>query len=184
LVLRRLRVFVDQTVEDRVSLDAHDRLAWRCSGRVGWLLSQSLMWAMIIVVLGVFGQDRGQVSLAEDEHSVGALAAYGAHPAFGMGVRAGCLRWGADDLHAGGGEDCVERGGELRVSVADQESEPVGVFVECHQQISGLLGDPCAGGVGGDADDVDLVPFGNSVTGADVRFCPPWDRRLAACYRS
>jgi hypothetical protein len=30
------------------------------------------------------------------------------------------------------------------------------VPVECHQQISGLLGDPGTGGVGGDAHDVHL----------------------------
>ena len=40
--------------------------------------------------------------------------------------------------------------------VSQQESQPVGVFVECHQEIAGLLGDPGCGGVGGDADDVDL----------------------------
>src|SRR5205814_826033 len=28
------------------------------------------------------------------------------------------------------------------------------------------------------------VPFGNSAMGTDVRFCLPWDRRLAACCRS
>jgi hypothetical protein len=30
----------------------------------------------------------------------------------------------------------------------------------------------------------DLVPFGNWVTGIEVRFRPLWDRRLAACCRS
>jgi hypothetical protein len=28
-----------------------------------------------------------------------------------------------------------------------------------------------------------LVLFGNPVRGAEVRLCPPLDRRLAACYR-
>ena len=32
----------------------------------------------------------------------------------------------------------------------------IGAFVECHQQVAGLLSDPGAAGVGGDAHDVDL----------------------------
>ena len=61
----------------------------------------------------MFVQDGGQVSLAEDEHPVGVLTAYGADPALGMGVGRGCLGWRADDLDAGGGEDRVERGVNL-----------------------------------------------------------------------
>src|SRR5215468_6605214 len=84
-----LRVFVDQAVEDRASLDLHGGLSWCWSDRVGWLLSQGTVWAVIVIVPGVFGQDGGQMSLAEDEYPVGALSAYGAHPALGMGVARG-----------------------------------------------------------------------------------------------
>ena len=49
---------------------------------------------------------------------------------------------GADDADVGTGEHVVEGGGELAVSVADQEPEPVGAVVEIHQQVAGLLGDP------------------------------------------
>jgi hypothetical protein len=59
-----------------------------------------------------------------------------------------------DDPDVGIGEDRVERGGELAVPVAEQEPEPVGALVEVHQQVAGLLGDPGAGGVGGDPRDV------------------------------
>ena len=45
----------------------------------------------------------------------------------------------------------VEGSGELAVSVADQEFEPVGVVAEVHEQVAGLLGDPGPGRVGGDA---------------------------------
>jgi hypothetical protein len=51
--------------------------SWCWSDRVGWLLSQGTVWAVIVIVPGVFGQDGGQMSLAEDEHPVGALAADG-----------------------------------------------------------------------------------------------------------
>ena len=52
------------------------------------------------------------------------------------------------------GEYRVEGSGELAVSVADQESEPVGVVAKVHEQVAGLLGDPGPGRVGGDAGDV------------------------------
>jgi hypothetical protein len=57
---------------------------------------------------------------------------------------------GADDADFGAGELGVEGGGELGISVADQESGLGGVVAEVHEQVAGLLGDPGAGGVGGD----------------------------------
>ena len=52
------------------------------------------------------------------------------------------------------GEDRVEGGGELAVSVTDQEPEPLGPVTQVHQQVAGLLSDPGAGGMGGDSGDV------------------------------
>jgi hypothetical protein len=46
------------------------------------------------------------------------------------------------------------RRGELAVAVADQEPELLGAVAEVHQEVGGLLGDPGAGGVGGDPRDV------------------------------
>src|SRR5436190_1953776 len=112
-----LCVFIDQAVEDRSALDLHGGLAWCWSGRVGRLLGQGAVGTMIVIVPRVFGQDGGQMSLAEDEYPVGALASDGAHPALGLGVRPGRLRRSAKDIQPGGGEDRVERRGELRVPV-------------------------------------------------------------------
>ena len=42
----------------------------------------------------------------------------------------------------------------LAVSVADQEPELLGAVAEVHEQVAGLLGDPGAGGMGGDPGDV------------------------------
>ena len=53
-----------------------------------------------------------------------------------------------------GGEHGVEGGGELGVPIADQEPEATAGVVEVHDQVAGLLGEPGAGGVGGDAEDV------------------------------
>ena len=61
---------------------------------------------------------------------------------------------GADDPDVGTGEHGVKGGGELAVSVADQESEPVGAVAEVDEQVAGLLGDPDAGGMGGDPGEV------------------------------
>ena len=59
-----------------------------------------------------------------------------------------------DDANVGGGEDRVDGDGELGVAVADQEPEaPTGV-VEVHAEVAGLLGQPGAGGVSGDAEEV------------------------------
>jgi hypothetical protein len=68
-----------------------------------------------------------------------------------------CLWWGADDFHTGGAEHRVERRGELRIAVVQQEPELVGSFVERHQHVPCLLGDPGTGRVGGGTDDVDLA---------------------------
>jgi hypothetical protein len=61
-----------------------------------------------------------------------------------------CSNRGADGADVGGGEHGVEGGDELVIPVADQEPELIGVVAEVDEQVAGLLGDPDAGGVGGD----------------------------------
>jgi hypothetical protein len=63
----------------------------------------------------------------------------------------------ADDPDIGAGEHGVEGGGELAVSVADQEPKLSDTVTEVHQQVAGLLGDPGPGGVGGDPGEVDAA---------------------------
>ena len=69
-------------------------------------------------------------------------------------TRSRAANWGADDADVGAGEHCVEGGGELAVPVTDQEPKLLGAVAEVHQQVAGLLGDPGAGGVGGDPGEV------------------------------
>jgi hypothetical protein len=45
-----------------------------------WLLAERTMWTVAVVVAGVLVEDCRQVSLADDEHPVGAFSAYGADP--------------------------------------------------------------------------------------------------------
>jgi hypothetical protein len=54
-------------------------------------------------------------------------------------------------VRIGASEDGVEGGGELAIPIADQEPEPLGPVAQVHQQVAGLLGDPGAGGMGGNS---------------------------------
>jgi hypothetical protein len=110
---------------------------------------------MSVVMTRVLGKDARQVALANDDHPVGALSAYGAHPAFCKRVRSGCLWWRLDHVEAFPGEHGVEDGREFAVPVVQQEPQPGRPLVELHQHVSCLLGNPCAGRMRGDADDMD-----------------------------
>ncbi|MEU5106179.1 hypothetical protein AB0H07_28575 [Streptomyces sp. NPDC021354] len=61
----------------------------------------------------------------------------------------------------------VERGGELAVTIPDEEPEAPSPVAEVHEQIAGELSDPCARRVGGDAQDVN-APGGSLHDEEDV----------------
>ncbi|MEE4598080.1 hypothetical protein V2J94_40575 [Streptomyces sp. DSM 41524] len=77
------------------------------------------------------------------------------------------MRRSWDDGCAVAGEDGVEAGGELAVPVPDEEPEALRSVVEVREQLAGELGDPCAGRVGGDAQDMD-APGGDLHDEEDV----------------
>lgn len=79
------------------------------------------MRAVTVVVGHVLSQYRLQVSATEHEGPVQALASDGPHESFRVGVRLGCPNGGPDDVHTFGGEDLVERAGELRVAISDEK---------------------------------------------------------------
>ena len=81
----------------------------------------------------ILAQHDVEMTWSDDQEVVEAFPAQGADEAFGDRVRPGCPDRGADDADVGGGEDGVEGCGELAVSVADQESELVGVVSEVHE---------------------------------------------------
>jgi len=74
--------------------------------------------------------------------------------ALGHCVRPWCPHRCLDDPDVDGGEDGVEGGGELAVSVSDEEPEVVVAVLEVHQQVAGEFGEPGSGRMGGDAEDV------------------------------
>ena len=81
------------------------------------------MRTVAVVVSHVLREHHRQVPLADDEHPVGALPAYGAHPALRERVRARCLRRSLDHLDAGAGKHRVEDGREFGVAIAQEEPQ-------------------------------------------------------------
>jgi hypothetical protein len=98
-----------------------------------------------------------EVAAVEDQYSVEQFATDGADPAFGDRVRLGRRRWGAQDADALAGEHGIEGRGEFGVAVPDQKREARRAVAEVGQEVPCLLGDPGAGGVGGDAEEVDAA---------------------------
>jgi hypothetical protein len=95
-------------------------------------------------------EDAKEVPAASNQEMVQALPAHGTDPALGNGVGVRGLDRCADDLGADRGPDVIEGPGELAVTVADQEPDGGGLLIKRDGQVAGLLGDPSAGGVGGD----------------------------------
>ena len=105
-------------------------------------------------MLDEFMQDQAEVVWSGDQEMVETFAAQRANPASRDDVCSWCSYRGADDAEADACEHRVERGGELGISVADQEPEPAGVVAEVHKQVASLLSHPGTGGMAGDPRDV------------------------------
>ena len=89
----------------------------------------------------------------DDQYSVEEFAANAADEAFGDRVGPRCLHRRPDDPHVDGGEHRVERAGELGVAISDEEPEAT-PGIENRAEVAGLLGQPRAGRVGGDTEQV------------------------------
>src|SRR3954463_2136148 len=87
--------------------------------RAGGSLVQGSVRAVGVEVLHILAQDDVEVAWSGDQEVVEAFPAQGADEPFRDRVRPWCPDRGADDPQVGAGEDGVERGGELAVSVAD-----------------------------------------------------------------
>lgn len=78
----------------------------------------------------------------------------GPYPAFGITVRTRRLRRRLHRPYARTGEDSVEHGGELGVTVPDEKPERIDPVTKIHQQVSRLLRRPRAVRVPGHTEDV------------------------------
>src|SRR5215831_14104984 len=112
----------------------------------GDVLIDALVWPGRVVVLLIFRQDGAQVRRAEDHAAVEELAAQGADEALAGRVHRGRLDGADQDPGAGGLEDGIERGGEVRSAVADQEPDVAESLLEGEGEVAGLLHGPLAGG--------------------------------------
>ena len=152
-----LHVFADEAIESISPERPDGRSGTWWSAVRGCALIEGSVRPVGVEVLDVLAQHDVEVAWSDDQEVVEAFSAQGADEAFRDRVRPRCPDRGADDPHVSTDEDGVERGGELAVPVADQEPEPVGAFAEVHEQVAGLLGDPGAGGVGGDPGEVHVA---------------------------
>jgi hypothetical protein len=109
---------------------------------------------VLVEMRRVLGQYVFEMAPIEDQYSVEQLAAQGADPSFGDGVRSGCQHWCAQDADGVAGEHGIEDVGEFAVATPDQEPELSRAVAEVHQQVAGLLGDPGSGQIRGDAQEV------------------------------
>jgi hypothetical protein len=126
-------------------------------GRTGRPLSETLMWPGVVVVLDELAEDIFKVPAAEDQQVVQALAANGAHPALGEGVRARAPVGSPKYPDTLGAEDLVEHGGELVVAIPEQELDREPALLKLPGEVACLLDDPGAGRVVGAAGEVDAA---------------------------
>jgi hypothetical protein len=115
------------------------------------VLIEALVWTVVVEMALVDAEHGTGVALVVDQHPVGALSPDASNEPLRITVRAGRLGRNLDDLDVLGGEHRVERSGELRVSVTDQEPKPGDPIIEVGDQIAGLLGGPLGRRMGRDA---------------------------------
>jgi hypothetical protein len=124
-ISRRSFVLVEEPAEEVASLDRGgnlDGIAPRpgCVDRVGRSQAERAMGTMLVEVTHVDAQDVHELSAAEDEDTVEALAPDAADPALEVGGRGRRLEGRVDHADPVPGEDRVEGAGELLVAVVDR----------------------------------------------------------------
>jgi len=108
---------------------------------------------MSVVVINELAEDRFELGAMEDQHPVEALPADGPDEPRGGRVRTRGPDRRGDVPDALRGEHLVEAGGELGISVPDQELRLATLLGQVEAQIKSLLGDPLHHRVGGGADN-------------------------------
>jgi hypothetical protein len=109
------------------------------------------MRAVFVVVRHVLREDLLEVTTTEDEEPVETLSAGRAYESLGDRVRTRRSNGRLDDPNALSAEHLVEAGGELRVSVPDEELDCSGTLGDDDAQVAGLLSDPLPYWAGGNA---------------------------------
>jgi len=135
------RVFVDQAAQDRLpddpcAVEVGNAEATDVVFTVGNALGDALVRPGYVVVRLVFSQDGAQMAFPQDQHAVKELTAQGANEALADRVHPRSLDGRAHDPGAGGPEDRVERGGEIRSAVADEEPDVLKSVAEAEGEVA------------------------------------------------
>ena len=117
-------------------------------------MAEGAVRPVAVVMLFVLAQHCSGMALVGDQDAVEEFASDAADEAFGDRVGSRCPHRCLDDADPERGEHGVEGCGELGVAVPDEEPEAAAGVVEVHGEVAGLLGQPGAGRVGGNAEDV------------------------------
>jgi hypothetical protein len=101
---------------------------------------------VFVVVINELAQDLLEMAPTEDEEPIEALTADGAYEALGERIGTRRLNGRLDDSDAFGAEHLVETGGELRVSVPDEELHWSGALEKIEDEVARLLSDQLPAG--------------------------------------
>jgi hypothetical protein len=125
-------------------------------GRVvmGWVLVEALVRAVVIEMVHVLVEDGAGVSFVVGQQPVGALFADTANEPFRVTVGSRRAGRDLDYVDAFGGEDGIECGSELGVSVAKEEAKRSDSLAQVHQEVAGGLDGPGCGRVDGHTENV------------------------------
>jgi hypothetical protein len=120
-------------------------------------VGDALVWPVRVEESLVFAHGVQEMALVPDEGAVEEFAAAGPHPLFHDRVHPGHLDAAANNRDPRVGEDRVEQGRVLAVSVANEVPDGRSGVLKVHHEVAGRLGDPRRGGLGGGAQDPDTA---------------------------
>ncbi len=143
---------MNEAAEDVVALDGAHR--GRGDGGLGNLQPEAPVRPRPVVVVDVHVQHPFELAVGNDEQVVEAFGSQALDPALGVGVCSRRSDWGADRGDAFAAQHFVEGGGELGITVTDQEADLPGGVVEVEDQVACDLGHPQIVGVRRDPKEV------------------------------
>jgi len=112
----------------------------------------------LVVMVDVLGQHAFKMTSPQNDQPIKALAANASHPALGVTIRDRHPYGRADDSHALGRQDVLDRKGKLLVVIADEDPDGQSQFLHSPAQVAHLLTYPGLIGIGRDTQAQDPSP--------------------------
>ena len=155
--LRRSPVLVQQPAQQVAPLESGEGHVWPhvrrwYFGRVWRSQTKSTVRAVSIVMGHVDRKHTEKMTLTKDQQMVQTLAASTTDETFHDGVRFRRLVRRAHRPNVRASQQLIEGAGELGIAIVDEEAHMLVPIVEIHEQVTRLLADPGAGGVGRNRD--------------------------------